>query len=117
MKQTKPVLVALLVSITWCYSANGYCWGTEWTPNEDRYNWKNADAYCNSIGKRLPTRSELVNFCNSGTPGVVPTGWKADGTWTSTPAGAGSHYAVDLGSRQCSFVDDGDRVGYFVTCR
>src|SRR5487761_2406475 len=89
-----------------------------WMPiGDSRMNWSEANRYCSNsaihgqTGWRLPTNNELSAAYVSGVMNAM--GWTLNITWTSTPEGSGSHYAVLLFSGADESV--GDIVRTYVT--
>lgn len=117
-----PVVSAATAAITLPagYVSQG---GLIWMPNNIMppsgwATWPNADAYCTGTtilgqtGWRLPTTAELSSLYSSGA--IAGQGWALDGTWSSTPHGAGSHEHVFLNDGYVSW--DYDAIGYYVSC-
>lgn len=102
--------------------------GLTWMPNnigpwsmygyQGVTDWNTANTYCNTAtingqtGWRLPTVDELSSLYNSGA--LAGQGWTLNGTWSSTPDGAGTHYYVFLYLGGVYWNDDA--INDFVTC-
>jgi hypothetical protein len=109
-------------SITVNYSLTGYVsqGGLTWMPVTfgRTLNWPDANAYCTGTiingqtGWRMPTQAELLNLYSSGA--MNNQSWWLYGTWSSTPAGSGNHYRIDLAYGDAAAGVD--VIGYAVSC-
>lgn len=81
-------------------------------------NWTDANTYCTGTiingqtGWRMPNQTELLNLYSSGA--MNNQGWWLYGTWSSTPAGSGNHYRIDLAYGDAAAGVD--VIGYAVSC-
>lgn len=113
--QSTAVTVAAAAAPTGYVSQGGMTW---MPVSMSTYSYAQATALCagainGQTGWRLPAQAELSALYASGA--LAGQGdWTLDGTWSSTPNGAGAHYFVLL---NIGFVDwNFDTASNYVTC-